>query len=460
MNPLPVAAIAGNASSCSSLTLTASGGSTYVWSGGSNTSSASNTITASGTYTVSATNANGCVGTASQAITIYSLPTVSINSIGAVCASNGNVTLSGSPAGGTYSGNGVTGSSFNPASAGPGASTINYSYTDSHGCSASASTSVTVNANPTPQITSGVSSICSGTNAILQVASIYTSYIWNSNPVNHTNAISVYDSGNFVITVTNAAGCSGTAMQHIAVIPSPTAFISTSNGSSICSGKTDTLDAGHFDVYVWSNGSNNEYLYATTTGTYSVTITDVDGCTGVASKAITVNANPNPTITASGTTTFCTGGSVNLCSGQAYTNYNWGANGAGSCITVSNAGTYTLTVTNSNGCIGSATQSVTVNTKPTATVTASTNVTCTGSTNGTVTALASGGEYAIYLFMEYQPCQNYCCHYYACRRNLYPDRNSIYGMHWNSIKSNYYYCRCYPAHDCDQCKCYRKYQCR
>lgn len=79
--------------------------------------------------------------------TIHALPNVNLGSFTAVCQNDAPFTLTGgSPAGGTYSGTGVTANVFNPSSAGAGAHTITYSYTDGNSCSASAQQPITVNA--------------------------------------------------------------------------------------------------------------------------------------------------------------------------------------------------------------------------------------------------------------------------------------------------------------------------
>ncbi|MFM7767698.1 MAG: hypothetical protein ACKO9S_07565, partial [Bacteroidota bacterium] len=67
---IPTPTISGTTSGCGSVTLTASGGTTYEWSGGSSTNTAINSFISTGTYTVTVTNAAGCSATASQAVTV------------------------------------------------------------------------------------------------------------------------------------------------------------------------------------------------------------------------------------------------------------------------------------------------------------------------------------------------------------------------------------------------------
>ena len=102
-----------------------------------------------GTHTITYmyTDANGCSDTTTTSAVVNALPTVTLGTFSAVCLDDANVTLSsGSPAGGTYSGPGVTGNSLDPTIAGVGTHTIVYSYTDSSGCSSSDSSTIVVNA--------------------------------------------------------------------------------------------------------------------------------------------------------------------------------------------------------------------------------------------------------------------------------------------------------------------------
>ena len=129
-------------------------GRTYSWSpttGLSSSTIANPTVTSSTPGTVVYTltvSQNGCTSTDQVNRTVYTLPTVSAGTYSAVCVNSSSITLSGSPAGGSFSGPGVTGNSFNPSVAGSGTKTITYSYTDNNGCSNSATTNIVVNALP------------------------------------------------------------------------------------------------------------------------------------------------------------------------------------------------------------------------------------------------------------------------------------------------------------------------
>src|SRR5690606_31945607 len=91
---------------------------------------------------------NGCTSPyTSVEIEIHELPTVSYTDITDICVYNNSFTLAaGSPAGGSYSGTGVSGTTFNPATAGVGAAVVTYTYTDGNGCTNSAQSTINVNA--------------------------------------------------------------------------------------------------------------------------------------------------------------------------------------------------------------------------------------------------------------------------------------------------------------------------
>jgi hypothetical protein len=146
VNPLPVVNLGQDIIQCGgSVVLDAqNAGSTYVWN--DNSTAQTLTASASGNYFVTVTSANGCIGGDTVAVTINVLPTVTgTPTQTSVCLSDGSVTLNGTPAGGTWSGPGVNASSFLPATAGVGAQTVTYTFTDANGCTGSASAVITVN---------------------------------------------------------------------------------------------------------------------------------------------------------------------------------------------------------------------------------------------------------------------------------------------------------------------------
>ena len=149
-------------------TLTTSGAVTYTWSNSASTATAVVSPTTSTNYSVSGTTAGGCPITGSISITVNALPVISFSLAQNVFCSNASaLSLSATPTGGVFSGAGVTGSNYDPATAGVGTQTISYSYTNTNSCSASAVVSATVNAAPVVSFTLSQTNFCPNSDVIL-----------------------------------------------------------------------------------------------------------------------------------------------------------------------------------------------------------------------------------------------------------------------------------------------------
>lgn len=151
------------------VTLSATGGSNYMWFPGLLTGSPVQITAGSVTsYTVNAVGGNGCQGSDTINFVVNPRPQVDITlSQNAVCGTATLVSLTGgTPSGGTYSGLGVSGNIFDPAIAGVGMHYVSYSYTAGNGCSASDSAAISVNAIPQVQLTLQQDTVCTTTTLI------------------------------------------------------------------------------------------------------------------------------------------------------------------------------------------------------------------------------------------------------------------------------------------------------
>ena len=165
----PTAAVSGGGTQCGtgsfpvSVALTGAGPWDITYSDGTTTNTATGvtaspytiTATASGTYTVSNVTMGGCSATGTGAATVVfnPNPTVSFTQVADICDNASPVTLTASPAGGTFSGStGVSGSTFDPAGLTAGSITLTYNYTDGNGCSGSATSTFNLNAAPTASL--------------------------------------------------------------------------------------------------------------------------------------------------------------------------------------------------------------------------------------------------------------------------------------------------------------------
>jgi PKD repeat protein len=127
-------------------TLAASGVTTYTWNTTSNATSISVSPTSTSVYTVTG-NLTGCAVGATQTatVTVNSLPVVTMGTVSSpLCVANAPVTLSGTPTGGTFSGTGVVGNTFDPSVSGQGTFSLLYDYMDGNGCSATDTKTVNV----------------------------------------------------------------------------------------------------------------------------------------------------------------------------------------------------------------------------------------------------------------------------------------------------------------------------
>ncbi len=171
-----------------------------------------------------------------------------------------------------------------------------------------------------------------------------------------------------------------------------TASSSSTNATCTAANGSATITATGATSYLWSTTETTSSI-AAAAGTYSVTATNVDGCT--ATSSATVNATSTAiTSTISSTTTSCgsnTGtATVSSTNGTASYTYLWNNGGAVANITGLSAGNYQVTITDANGCSGTASTSVTTPNGPSATQ-VTTDVTCNGEVNGAIDVTVVGG---------------------------------------------------------------------
>ncbi|MBI2270490.1 MAG: SBBP repeat-containing protein [Bacteroidetes bacterium] len=207
-------------------------------------------------------------------------------------------------------------------------------------------------------------------------------YLW-SNGVSNQIATGLC-AGAYSATITDAGSC--TAVYNINIIQSPAMLLSTSSQWS-CASNTATANINVANgsspyTYLWSNTQTTQMAGGLNTGTYTITVTDKYGCT--TSQTLSVNAQPL-VIGISKTNIACnSGGNVNngtltanVSTGGAWPyTYSWSNGFTGQYQGAVGPGTYTVTITGSNGC--TATSSATITSTSTA------NAAFTQSPNGTV----------------------------------------------------------------------------
>ncbi len=283
------------------------------------------TPSVTGTYNISYTytNASGCSYTATHSVTVNALPVVSSFAPMAVCQDVASVVLTGgTPAGGTYSGVGVTGGTFYPAVAGLGAKTVTYTYTNANGCTSNATSTVTVNKIPDA----------------------------------------------FSVTVDNNG-------HYCNYIPAPGVHIRLSNSEFFVASYRLILDGTYTGISMVGTGTIIDFGVQTATGVYTVqAVYNASGCTKMMNNSVTVVIDPLPLVyTVSGGGSYCSAGSgasglgvdINLDNSNLGVTYHLyrngyvmvpdeslpGVNGLLTFQNVTLAGTYTvMAVNNSTGC--------------------------------------------------------------------------------------------------------------
>ncbi len=328
-----------------------------------------NCLTPGVTYYVQVDQYNATTGTFTVVLTDLGAADPSFTGLAATyCDNSAAATLTPAVTGGVFAGTGVTGSTFNPATAGAGTYSVTYTL---NGCYTSTQ-SVTVNASPvaSSSVTSPV--LCNGGNATVTVSAT------GGTPSYTGIGAFTAPAGAYSYTVTDANSCASTTTG---TITQPTAVTVTPSSTAIlCNGGTSTV------TIVASGGTptyTGEGTFTQSAGTTVYTVTDANSCVGTASVVVT-----EPTavvVTPSSSAVLCNGGTSTVtivASGgtPAYT---------GEGTFTQSAGTTVYTVTDANSCVGTASVVVT---EPTAIVVSysETGVLCNGGTSS-VTISATGG---------------------------------------------------------------------
>jgi len=224
----------------------------------------------------------------------------------------------------------------------------------------------------------------------------FARYIWSTGE--ETRSITVHKSGTYYLQLPfNACSQQYTEVSYT-VLPQPSPRVEIDGTLPLCEGEGVRLSLNaKFDSYRWSTGATTPTIVATQAGQYWATVTDSNGCSGESDRlTVTVLPAPRPTISPSGIIERCIGEQVELDAGTGYRAYRWSTGEQTRRITVAQAGLYTVTVTDSNGCEG---------TSPPVTVRFRTSLSPRITPSGTVvlcqgdtTTLDAGDGYASYLW--------------------------------------------------------------
>ncbi len=371
VNPIPVVTATPTTSTVcpnAPVTLQGQGASTYTWSGPqviNNNIPFPATIT--GTYTVTGTSAAGCSSTATASVNVINL-IVSANATPAssVCIGN-QVTLNGGGAN-TYT---WTGGITDNVAFTPGLGTITYTVTGTDGNGCTNTSSIDITANPLPTAPSGLASVPSslcvpGGSIQLTAISANNSIDWYDAPTGGVLLGTSLSGAPFATSITSTTtfyaettligvgGCVSTSRTPITVIVNALPNVS-SNPAIVtgCNNVTVTLAGQGASFYSWAGPQtiqNNVPFLATTSGIYTVTGTDGNGCSNTATAIVSVNPLPTVGINVTPNATICYGEQITL-NGTGANTYTWsGGVMDGTPFVPSTTSSYTVTGSDAQGC--------------------------------------------------------------------------------------------------------------
>jgi len=339
-----------------------------------------NTVTAdkAGNYAVTVTDNKGCTSVANIDVTVspqlnVNLSTTTLNAcfgktldITATTINGvGPFTYSWNTPGGAKTGNTITADVSG-----------NYAVTstDSNGCTGTNTIAIVVNTEIVINLTPANPSFCPGSCVTLNAgATGGTSpyqFLWSGGQT--LQSISACTAGNYCVTVTDGLGCTAIQCIDVTQVAQLIIEIEPINPSICLGGSVDLstkINGGSAPYsYVWltpSGNSSNAVVSATLAGSYFVTVTDANGCTGTASTIVTISSNL-PVNILPAPAEFCKGKDIVLTADSpagGTLSYLWtlpgGSNLSGASITAIMAGNYTVTVSNGSGCSGIANIDVT-----------------------------------------------------------------------------------------------------
>lgn len=375
VNPLPSITTSATATLvCSGqpVKLTGGGAITYTWSNGVIDGTPFNP-TSTNTYTVSGTDLNNCVNTNTITVNVNPLPTVTATATQPAVCTGGNTTLTSGGTATSYSWSpGISeGTPFTPTTT----ATYTVTGTDGNNCINTATISIAVNNLPNVTASSTPTAVCAGNNVTLNGGGAVT-YTWSSG-VNDGVAFTPTITADYTVTGTDANSCVNTATINVIVFQAPSLTLSATS-TLVCTGQPVTLTASGANTYTWTNGViNGTPFNPTSNNTYTVTATDLNNCTNTAT--IDVNVNSLPVVTANpSSASVCAGDNLTLAGGGALT-YTWSSSVTdGVAFTPTVTATYTVSGTDANSCVNTATVNVPVNDLPSVTTNANPTAVCLG----------------------------------------------------------------------------------
>lgn len=223
-------------------------------------------------------------------------------------------------------------------------------------CSDSASISITELQKPIAYIyISAMGALCKGDSVKLFIVPDNNSWTYKWSTGETTPFIYVTDSGDYSCNITNQEGCTTYSSGHLSGVfhEKPQTKILVSGPTSFCLGDSVTLSAqpvGSGKTYLWNTGETTQQIIVRKGGIYFVKVTLNGMCSGNGTIAINEFSPPKPLI--AGDSILCPGRTDILSVLQSYSTYNWSTGETTQSITISQPGTYSVTVSDTNNCKG------------------------------------------------------------------------------------------------------------
>ncbi|MBK8568061.1 MAG: hypothetical protein IPN76_33300, partial [Saprospiraceae bacterium] len=316
----------------------------YNWSNGE--IGEQTTVSQPGIYSITVSDINGCTGTAQVVVTVGSGIVPQIVGPNVICVGGSTLlSLANSP--------NFPQILWSTGATAPQIMTFtpgNYSVTvtDLVGCTASASVVVTLGNTLAPLISEGTYN-CDG-NLILEAPNGFADYVWSTG--SGTPIINVSQDGSYSLTVTDASGCTGTAAIFVEV-PDELVVVVQTPPTPICPGDTAQLSVlPGFEGYAWNTGETANSIQISTSGNYTVTVTDQYGCTAVDDYAFDFASSPQFTII--GDQLGCESAEalleIDLVNVSGSPAYLWSNGETTPVLVTSQPGVFSVTLTDGNGC--------------------------------------------------------------------------------------------------------------
>ncbi|HMT30284.1 MAG TPA: gliding motility-associated C-terminal domain-containing protein, partial [Bacteroidia bacterium] len=381
---------------------------TYQWNTGATTSILNGS--SAGTYTVTVIDAGGCSTVASGVITpspgAVSATISTPSNIACYGQSTGSINLAVSGGIPPYTfqwSNGSTSQNLNNLTSGIYTVTIS----DNNGCSTTTSTSLLQPAQPLQINMNSISDVScfGGEDGSISVGANGGTqpYTYNWSNGNSTQSPINLSAGMYIVTVTDMNGCNSLMSFTVSQPSSPLTILPVSVVDVSClPGSTGSIDinasggTGPYN-YLWNTGLITEDLTNLQPGNYSVTVTDNNGCTGISSFTITDHSSTLTTSVITSQNVLCFNGSngfidIDVNGGQSPYIYQWSNGMTTQDISSLSSGTYSVIITDSNGCTSTISVVIQQPALPLIPQIQLLNpVNCNGGINGTLSLIITGG---------------------------------------------------------------------